>query len=109
MTEEPKFRDRRRAFRVPTTISAVAKTTRGSAHNVEIDDLTPDGCAVTAAGHPLQAGVTYGVKLQGLETLASTARWTAGEKAGLEFDRPLHPAVADHLAARHPRVRRSPR
>lgn len=104
MTEDAKFRERRRALRVPTSIAAVAKTTQGSPQNLEINDLTPEGCAVTAAGYPLVVGVIYGVKIEGLEGLASTARWTAGTQSGLEFDRPLHPAVADHVAARHPRL-----
>ena len=105
MTEEKaKFRNRRRAFRVPTSIAAIAKTAQGSAHNLEINDLTPEGCAVTAAGHPLVAGLVYGVKIDGLEGLVTTARWTSGAQSGLEFDRPLHPAVADHVAARHPRL-----
>jgi hypothetical protein len=105
MTEEAKFRDRRRAFRVPTSIAVIAKTTQGSAHNLEINDLTSEGCGVTAASHPLVAGTVYGVKIDGLEGLVATARWTAAAHSGLQFDRPLHPAVADHVAARHPRLK----
>jgi hypothetical protein len=105
MTEESKFHDRRRDYRAPTLIPAVAKAANGMAQSVVINDLTTDGCAVTATGHPLIPGRVYGVKLDGLEGLVTTARWSAGARSGLQFDRPLHPAVADHIAARHKGLR----
>jgi hypothetical protein len=106
MTDDRKFADRRRAFRVPTSIAAVARTARGLVHHVEISDLTPDGCALTAPGQPLAAGAVYALKIDGLESLPSIARWTAGARSGLQFERPLYPAIADHIAARHPRAKR---
>jgi len=95
--------DRRRAPRAPTTIAGVAKTGQGARHALEITDLSVGGCAVRSTGHPLAAGSAYGLKIKGLETLGSTAAWTAGQTAGLEFVNPLHPAVADHFALLHPR------
>ena len=58
---------------------------------------------MVAGTDPLKRGAAYGLKIDGLETLGSTAAWTAGQSAGLEFERPLHPAVADHIAKLHPR------
>ena len=43
------------------------------------------------------------IKIEGLEVLGSTAAWTSGQAAGLTFESTLHPAVADHVAERHPR------
>lgn len=95
--------ERRRSRRAPTQITGVAKTSRGERHSLEITDLSMGGCAVVADGHPLTPGSTYGIKINGLETLGSVAAWTAGQSAGLTFEAPLHPAVADHLALLHPR------
>lgn len=72
---------------------------------MEVTDLSVSGCAIVATGHPLRPGSAYGLKINGLETLGSTATWTAGQSAGLVFENPLHPAVADHLVLLHPRPR----
>ncbi len=95
--------DRRKAPRKATRIDAVAKAAHGQRHQVRISDLSVGGCAISVErGHPLTEGSSYGLKIDGLETLGSTAAWTTDQSAGLEFLQPLHPAVADHLAVRNP-------
>lgn len=95
--------ERRAAPRLPTHIDGVARTGQGQRHMVQISDLSTGGCALVVAGDdPLKRGVAYGLKIGGLETRGSVAAWTAGRAAGLEFERPLHPAVADHIAALNP-------
>ena len=100
--------ERRKSPRSPTRISGVAKASRGSRHGLEITDLSVGGCAVVATGHGLTEGSAYGLKIEGLVTLGSTATWTAGQAAGLAFENPLHPAVADYLASLHPRPEDEP-
>lgn len=102
MSDSPNSSERRKAARTPTRIRAVASTSRGIRHKVIISDLSVSGCAIVSAGHPLAPGTTYGLKIDGLETLGSTAAWSDGPAAGLEFESALHPAVSDHVAARHP-------
>ena len=97
--------ERRRAPRKATQIGGVAKTSQGARHALAITDLSVTGCAVHATIHPLKPGSAYGLKISGLETLGSTAAWSDGKSAGLLFENPLHPAVADHLARLHPPVR----
>jgi hypothetical protein len=96
--------DRRRTARLPTRINAFAKTGQGVRHTLEISDLSEGGCAVVSAGHPLTPGVAYGLKINGLEVLGSRTAWIDGRSAGLAFDAPLHPAVATHFSALHPRT-----
>lgn len=104
MTDTRNPSERRGAPRNQTRIGAVAKTSQGQRHSLEINDLSIGGCAIVVAGpHGLKPGTAYGLKINGLETLGSVAAWTAGQSAGLEFERPLHPAVADHIAALNPR------
>lgn len=100
----PEFQksERRRAARTRTRIGAVASSSRGIRHNVVISDLSVSGCAIVSAGHPLAPGAAYGLKIDGLETLGSTAAWTEGHAAGLQFENELHPAISDHVAARNP-------
>jgi len=95
--------ERRTAFRAPTSIKATASSSQGARQDVEISDLSTDGCAVATARHPLASGGAYGLKISGLEILGVRTAWTSGNLAGLMFDRPLHVAVADHISARHPR------
>ena len=100
--------ERRRSARKPTQIRGIAKTSQGGRHALEVTDLSVNGCAVVATGHPLRPGAAYGLKINGLETLGSTSTWAAGKTAGLVFEHPLHPAVADHLVLLHPRPRDEP-
>jgi hypothetical protein len=102
MPHSRKPSERRKAGRAMTRIDAVARTSQGARHKLEISDLSVGGCSVLAADHPLRQGSAYGIKISGLEVLGSIATWTAGQAAGLEFEQPLHPAVADHIAALNP-------
>lgn len=94
--------ERRTAQRMATRIDAVARSVHGERHRLEITDLSTTGCAIMSHGHPLNAKTAYGLKMAGLETLGSITEWTDGKKSGLRFERHLHPAVADHIAARNP-------
>lgn len=108
MPDTTSLADRRRALRYDTTIKAVIRTSQGARHAVVLNDLSEGGCAVTASGHPLAPGVSYGLKINGLETLGSVAAWANGQSAGLEFQHALHPAVADYLVRLHPPVEEEP-
>lgn len=104
MPNKTQAAERRAALRTDTSINAIAKTSQGARLAVEISDLSAEGCGVRTSRHPLKAGLAYGLKIEGLETLGATTAWVAGESAGLQFERALHPAVADHLARLNPPV-----
>lgn len=102
MLDSRNRKERRRSPRLDTSIDAVAKTSQGARHAVRLMDLSAGGCAVTALHQPLKIGLTYGLKIDGLETLGAVASWSAGQVSGLEFVQSLHPAVADHLVRLNP-------
>lgn len=102
MLEEQKFVERRRYPRNPTTIECVVRTSLGARQRVEINDLSESGVSVRAGGVPFAQGSAYSVKLAGLETLEAYLCWKGTSDAGFEFERPLHPAVVDHLVRLHP-------
>lgn len=55
-------------------------------------DISTQGCCVDTVER-LQPDERLFVYLPGIETIESSARWTDGFTAGVQFDRPLHPAV----------------
>lgn len=62
-------------------------------------DMTPAGCRVEFVERPRE-GETLWVKFDGLTALESTVRWINGFSVGLEFFRPIYPAVFDLLIVR---------
>jgi len=43
------------------------------------------------------------IRPEGLEGLTGVIRWIEGNRAGIQFDRPIYGPVFDHLAAIHAR------
>ena len=70
--------------------------TRG--FHVRIFNASPAGCKVEFVERP-SVGERVWVKFDGLDTLECTVRWVEGHTGGVEFERPLHEAVFDRLAA----------
>ena len=89
--------DRRIAPRFGANIDGRLRCSRGSRRSIEITDISVGGCAVSLGPLDVAQGRGYAIKFSGLETLGAELRWNAGGGAGLEFDRPLHPAVVDHI------------
>jgi hypothetical protein len=83
------------------TISAEVQLRRRGHHNycVSIFDLSPEGCRVDPLEKP-QLDEELCVKFDGLEALVATVCWIEGNTAGVEFQRPIHPAVVDLIVKR---------
>jgi hypothetical protein len=102
MTRDPKsFFDRaigspRKSERVP--ITAMVKLRRRGRHNftVKAYDVSPEGCKLEFLERP-ELDETVWVKFQDLELLQATVCWIEELRVGVEFQRPLHPAVFDHI------------
>lgn len=94
--------DRRSSPRFDARIDGRLKCSRGSRNAVAITDISVDGCAVAIGPQGVAEGRGYGIKIGGLETLGAELRWVGGREAGLQFDRPLHPAVLDHIVRENP-------
>lgn len=64
-----------------------------------IFDVSTKGCRIELTKTmPVDSRVW--VELPGLESLSGTVRWTDGWVAGVEFARPLHPAVLELIVSR---------
>ena len=91
--------ERRRDDRVP--LDAVVDFRRAKEHRYEVrvHDLSAHGCRIDLPEHVSNLDTIW-VTLPGLETLQSAVRWESEWLAGVEFERPMHPAVFDHMAAK---------
>ena len=62
-------------------------------------DLTPKGCRVEFIEKP-RRGEKIWAKIDSFDPIEATVRWVDGFYGGLEFVRPIYPAVFDLLLAR---------
>lgn len=73
---------------------------RGHHHYlVSVYDISREGCRVEFVERPRLDEKVW-VKFQGLDPLQCTVCWIEGPSAGLEFERPMYPAVFDFLVSR---------
>lgn len=68
-------------------------------YSVELRDLSREGCMIDLVERPALDEVMQ-VKLPGLETMQARVRWVENYIAGLQFERPMHPAVFELLLQR---------
>lgn len=89
----------RRSARV--AISASVKLRRRGRHNftVQVFDLSAEGCKLEFVERP-ELDETVWVKFEGLEGLEAMVCWVEKTVVGVEFLRPLHQAVFEHVVGR---------
>jgi hypothetical protein len=87
--------DQRRFARVQVSIAAgIGRGPERAASPVTVVDLSTHGCGIELDSH-VELGARVWLALPGLEPWPSRVAWSQDRRAGLEFDRPMHPAVAD--------------
>lgn len=91
--------DRREVTRAIISSTITLRPIGGVNHEVALHDLSVAGCRVelvesTKLGEPLIA------RFPQLEPIVGALRWVAGPTAGVEFERPMHPAVLYDLLVR---------
>ena len=68
-------------------------------YRVRVYDASSHGCRLEFVERP-QVDDHVWVKFDGLEAIESRVRWVRGFVVGVEFVRPMYPAVFDALVAR---------
>jgi hypothetical protein len=81
----------RRAERRVVNLAASLREPGATVVDIEVLNLSAEGFAA-ASEMPLEAGAYVWLKLPGLEAQKSRVVWVEGEKAGFQFNNPLHPA-----------------
>ena len=91
---------RRQDPRIPVEILSRYRTGSGLAHIVQVSDLSRSGCMLHQNYSALAIGKQLTIRLDNIGPIESVVRWKDGLKVGIQFLTPLHPSMADHLAAR---------
>ena len=86
----------RKGTRVGLSASVNLRRTGHFGYRVSILDVSLHGCKVEFVERPQLDEVVW-VKIDDLQSLRATVCWTEGFKVGLEFVRPIHPAVFEML------------
>jgi len=92
--------DRRRAKRRPLRGSELlVRRIGGFNFQAGLKDVSTDGCRIELI-EECEAGEDLIARFPQLEPLGAWVRWTQGPTAGVQFMRPIHPAVFKFLLAR---------
>ena len=91
------YAERRQAERLDTKQKVDCRNAQGLLPEVWLVDLGVTGCQVIIRSGHLAVGQQVVIRPNGLEGLPAVVRWVAGDRAGIEFARELHPSVLDYL------------
>ena len=89
----------RRAARVKLNAEVVLRRPGGHNFRVRVFDLSPHGCKLEFVERP-NLDERIWVKIDGLDALEGLVCWSEGFVAGVDFLRPIHAAVFDHVLRR---------
>lgn len=70
-----------------------------STFRVAVIDASAEGCRLEFVEKPRVDDRVW-VRFDGLEAIEGTVCWVDGHTAGVQYTRPMHPAVFDNLLAR---------
>ena len=77
---------------------------RGVARDVELYDLSGNGCRFFDRFGRLEEGSDITLRIGAVGPILANVRWRKNGYVGVCFEPPLHEAVLDHLRALHPRT-----
>jgi hypothetical protein len=89
----------RRSERVPLTADVSLRRPGQPSFQVRLFDASPEGCKIDSAGRAREGDKIW-VKFEGLETIEAAVCWVKQSVMGVNFTRPMHPAVFDLLVER---------
>lgn len=93
----PPNQERRRFDRGQTRLDARCKFGLNQTAQVLVSDISCVGCHITIKRCQLEKNAYVLLKIPGLEGLPARVIWITGDRFGLEFERPIHEAVLNHL------------
>jgi hypothetical protein len=83
------------------SLQAEVQLRRSGQHHylVNVFDISPEGCKVEFVERP-RLDETVWVKFDGYDAIQSSVCWVEGHSAGIEFERPIYPAIFELMVAR---------
>jgi len=91
----------RREDRQRLDLTAQCRMSDGK-RELSISDISSSGCRLAVGVSSIPVDQRVILSPRGLESLAGTVKWCSDGYAGIEFDRPIHVAVVDHLCRLYP-------
>jgi hypothetical protein len=91
------YSERRRTNRQLSILTVRCRVAQGLTPQVWLTDLSTLGCQLVIRAGALKAEQCVVIRPEGMEGIAGKVKWVVDVKAGIEFDRPLHQAIVDHL------------
>jgi hypothetical protein len=88
----------RKSDRVSVDADVVVRRIGENSCRLRIYDISRHGCRVDFVTTPQLDDVAF-VRFDGMESLEAAVCWVEGQSAGLEFAKPIHPAVFDRLVS----------
>jgi hypothetical protein len=95
----PREGERRRSGRFATGSAIHARRIPGVNFEVPLDNVSAGGCRIELL-EECEVGEDVITRFPDLEPLGARVQWTLGFTAGLQFARPIHPAVFGALLER---------
>jgi hypothetical protein len=89
----------RRRERVPLQVEVQLRRSGQRHYRVSVQDVSIEGCRLEFIERP-RLDETVWVKFDQLDSIEANVCWVTGHDAGVEFVRPIHPAVFDALVRR---------
>lgn len=102
MTEDDNARasrPQRQHDRTPMEVQVQLRRNSHSSFRVPVLDASPEGCRLEFVERPRVDDLVW-VRFDGLETLEGMVCWVDGHIAGIQYTRPIHPAVFQSLLTR---------
>jgi len=87
----------RRAPRITVTVTAKCRVCRQT-YALNMIDLSEFGCKLVTGVFDIRPGDRICLRPHNLEGVWGDVIWARYRSAGVRFDRPIHPAVVEHLA-----------
>lgn len=98
----PKFIIERESARRPLKASAKVRSAVKGHIGGRLLDISEQGCKIDLFDSSVGPGHKITIKLESLEIWVGYVRWANDNVVGVYFERPMHPAVVDHLSRSNP-------
>ena len=95
----PNSARQRKSARVPLRAEVQLRRSGQSNYVVNVHDISPEGCNLEFVERP-RLDETVWVKFDRLDAIEAIVCWVKGSDVGIEFARPIYPAVFDVLVSR---------
>jgi hypothetical protein len=91
--------DSRRSVRVGLSAAITLRRSGQCRYRIQILDISHHGCKADFVERPAVDERVW-VTFEGLEALEAIVCWVRGFEVGLEFEKPIHPAVFEGLISK---------